>query len=58
VEGDRIKENGEEAQIWWKYYVLMCENRKMRLLKPFPEWGKKKRMMELVNSSMKYCKDF
>jgi hypothetical protein len=40
VEGDRIKENGEEAQIWWKYYVLMCENRKMRLLKPFPEWGK------------------
>jgi hypothetical protein len=40
VEGDRIKGNGEEAQIWWEYYVLMYENRKMRLLKPFPEWGK------------------
>jgi hypothetical protein len=47
--------------MWWKYCEYMYENGKMRPVELFQEWdvGRKlRRMMEGVNSTLAYSKDF
>jgi hypothetical protein len=43
--------------MWWKYYVVMYENGKMRPIETIPRMGVKGRIMEGVNSTMIYCKN-
>jgi hypothetical protein len=46
--------------MWWEYYVLLNENGKMRLVETIPgmEDRGQRRMMEGVDSTMIYCKNF
>jgi hypothetical protein len=43
--------------MWLKYYVLMHVNGKMRPVQTIPGMGGR-RMMEGVNSTIVYCKNF
>jgi hypothetical protein len=56
----RIQGKGVGGQIWWKNYVLMYENGKIRSVETIPGMGETgiKENDGGVNSTMIYCKNF